>query len=753
MNLRLSYADLADLFSFPLVDNGGVINSVSFDTRSNLLNETCLFIAIKGSFRDGHDFLEGAYNKGVRLFLVQELPKIKFAGAQFIVVKNTTDALQKLAKHHRSKFNIPVIAITGSAGKTIVKEWSSQLLRKKYNVTKSPKSYNSQVGVPLAVLELTDSTEIAVFEAGISKPGEMQKLEEIIQPTVGVLTSIGTAHLENFDSKAQLIAEKIQLFKHCKTVISTISIDNCENLILVEDKSKEFDIEFSDKIQLQNTNTAITIASYFEVEKTQIQEELPYLHSIAMRLETFDGIQNSTIINDTYNLDLDAFHSSLEYLIQLAGNYRKLVLVGLQDQSKKEALDKLLRKYPEIEKRYINNPLQMETDIDGAFILVKGDRASEMERHANLYKLKKHSTYLEINLTNLVHNIGYVKKHLPGTTKVLCMIKASSYGSGSVEVARHLELSGADYFGVAYVDEGVELRKQGIRLPILVMNVEPSSYKDCLEWNLEPAIHSMDKLDSLADFLVSSSTDYFPIHLKLETGMNRLGFHIDEMDEALKIILSQPEIRIKSVYTHLSDADNPESTFVTTQYNKFNSAVENIRAKINTPFIAHILNSEGALNYPEYAMDMVRVGIAMYGYSSNPEHQNHLENVVSWKSEVSQIRNIPKNESVGYGRKGQANEDRTIAIIPVGYADGYRRILSDGYGGVYIHNQFCPTVGNVCMDMIMVDVTNMNVQPGDEVEIIGAHQPLQKVADLLNTIPYEVLTSISKRVHRLYISE
>lgn len=753
MNLGYTYEQLSEIYQSPLKDLGKLINTVTFDSRSIQVGSECLFFAIRGTFRDGHDFIVDAYGKGVRLFIVEEQPKLDLIEAQYIVVKNSIDALQLLAKNHRAKFDIPIIAITGSAGKTMVKEWLSQLLRKKYVVTKSPKSYNSQIGVPMALLELNNESEIGVFEAGISKPGEMIKLEKMIAPTIGIFTSLGSAHLENFESKAQLLREKSLLFSRCKSIISTIPIEFCDNVVVSTDQTSNFEIKLIDSIGQMNLSTAITAAQSLGISDNDIQSELKYIDSVAMRLETFEGINGSTIINDTYNLDLDAFHSSLEYLMEIGGEQRKIALIGLQDNDKKDAVNALLKQYPSIEYRYIADPLIAETDIANSVILIKGDRKSSMERHASLYKLKKHTTYIEINLSNIVSNLKYIKSNLPESTQVLCMVKASSYGSGSVEVARHLEYAGANYLGVAYVDEGIELRRQGIKLPILVMNVDSTAFEDCIEWKLEPAIYSISKLDYVAKFLMSSNHTHFPVHIKIDTGMNRLGFRPSDVPTLKNFLASQPEIVVKSVYSHLSDADNPNSTFVKEQVERFNDALDQLRGAINYPFLSHILNSEGALNFPEYHLDMVRVGIAMYGYSANNKHKSHLKEVISWKSMISQIRTIQKGETVGYGRNGVADKELQIAIIPVGYADGYRRSLSNGKGGVYINGHFCPTIGNVCMDMIMVDVTDKLFHPGAEVEIIGPNQSLIEFANKLGTIPYEVLTSISKRVHRRYINE
>ena len=483
---------------------------------------------------------------------------------------------------------------------------------------------------------------------------------------------------------------------------------------------------------------------------------IPSTPRLAMRLETYEGVNNNMIINDTYNLDLDALQHSLEFQAAIANNRPRVLIIGLHEQDL-PMLDKIYsiaKPFKLNEIQLINSGEAPSFTFENSVVLIKGTRKSNMQTWAMHLKLRKHKTQIEINLSAVRHNLIAYKESLHKQTKILVMVKAQAYGSGLVRIAQFIEKTGVDYLGVAYVDEGVELRKSGVLLPILVMNAEEEAFGDCINYNLEPAIYSFDQLDALLHQLIAHNKEDFPIHLKFDTGMNRLGFLPTEIRKLVDIIRSQPEVCIKSVYSHLAEADNREDKhFTLDQIELFVKSCEQIKKAINQPFLRHILNSEGIVNFGGDQLDMVRMGIGIFGISANPAWTKKLQPVIAWKSTVSQLKKVIKGQSIGYSRTFIAPKDLTIAVIPVGYGDGYRRSLSNGKGGVFIQGVFCPTVGNVCMDMIMVDVTHINVNSGDEVEIIGPNQQVETLATQMGTIPYELLTGISQRVHRSYINE
>ena len=754
MKLGLTYNELNTLFAGKLQNSGTLIDSVIYDTRKIVSGKNAVFFALKGSFRDGHTFVSKAYEKGVRLFVVESIPEIVPPDAQFICVSDTLMALQSLAKYHRSKFTYPIIGITGSSGKTIVKEWLAQVLGEKYKVVRSPKSYNSQLGVALSLLELSADANLAIIEAGISQPNEMRRLEEMIQPTHGIFTSLGSAHSENFESREEQLKEKLLLYRNCKTVICHESIGHTDKHIREVKNSKylkEFVeiIDVKDIVKVTNASLVIEMAIELGLTKKESINRLAQVESIALRSETFDGINNSLIINDTYSMDLDAFRSSLEYQIALAKDRRRIVVLDEKvDQSK---MEELLDQYQPVDVYYVNSDSPVVESCEDAVVLIKGMRSSALEKHAALYRVKKHQTTLEINLDAIRRNIETFKKGLDPLTKVLVMVKASSYGSGGVRIAKFLERIGINYLGVAYADEGVELREAGVTIPILVMNAEESGFDDCIKHNLEPAIYSTDQLELFIKLLIYQNKTNYPVHIKLETGMKRLGFDREMLPTLLQKISAQPEIKVESIYSHLADSDNVNSSFVAQQFDTFLSLSGEIEKHISYPVLHHLLNSEGVINFPQFQLDMVRLGIGIYGYTGNSKMKKKLEPVISWYSSISQIKRVKIGESIGYSRTTIAEQPMEIAVIPVGYADGLRRSMSRGKGCVYINGQRCAIVGNVCMDMIMVDVTNMVVKPGQRVEIIGPHQSIEDLAKIYDTIPYEVLTGISKRVHRTYV--
>lgn len=768
MNPDISYQELTNTIKG---ESFGAIpeirfTSVAYDSRNIIDGSRSIFFALTGSFRDGHAFIKDAYDKGVRCFVVSGLidPE-EFPYAGFIRVNNTLDALQDLAAAHRRKFSYPVIAITGSAGKTTVKEWLYHLISPDLRVIRSPKSYNSQLGAALSLLELHDQCDIAIIEAGISTVGEMERLKKMIHPTQGIFCSFGRAHSENFQTTDQHLNEKLLLFQGVRKTYypSTMQLDldkvktiNGEALHASKLQKELQLVPFEDVASLNNALLAIGVAKELIGKDKDLKSRITSLPRLALRMETFEGRGGNMIINDTYNLDLDALTHSLEYQLRVAEGRKRVVIIGLDE----EALDKKDKVY-EIVKAFnphkiflITPPQEVEFDFKDSVILIKGTRKADMQRYARTFRLRNHTTFVEIDLSAVRNNLEVFRKQLKPKTKMLAMVKAQSYGSGSDKMAAFFEQQGVDYLGVAYADEGVELRKQGIKLPILVMNTEEEGFEDCIKYDLEPAIFTLRQLDLFIQELILQGKTNYPIHLKLDTGMKRLGFEIKDLPRVCELIKSQPEVYIKSVYSHLADADNRrDKRFTEHQINQFAHACEFLQQRLQYSFLRHILNSEGASNFPEAQFDMIRLGIGMYGISSNPAIKRKLSPVLKWFSAVSQVKTLKKGESVGYSRTFVADKEMSIAIVPVGYADGYRRSLSNGKGSVFIHGKACPTVGRVCMDMIIVDVSGKKVREGDSVEIIGQHQTIEQFATTMETIVYEVMTSISKRVHRVYLEE
>lgn len=766
MKLNYTYNDIQDITKGKVLvhECNSSIQSVAFDTRKIADGNSVLFFALTGEFRNGHAFIEEAYKKGVRQFVISESIDIStFKNSTFIQVENTLWALQEISKNHRQKFNYPFVGITGSVGKTMVKEWIYHFLFSKFRVIRSPKSFNSQLGVALSLLELHENTDIAIIEMGISKPHEMKRLEEIVNPTYGIFTSFGSAHKENFQNAEKHLEEKLCAFKGCKSTFYHSSIELNSNQIekihgIEVHESNLNDIKsilpFQDKISIHNLSLVVAFAKFLNLSTDELKAKAKTLPHLAMRMEVFEGINGNTIINDTYNLDIDALNYSLEYQLTLAEDLKRVVIIGLDEEvdNKKEAITKIIDSFKPEKTIYLKGNEPITEEIKNSIILIKGSRKADMQKIASQFRLKKHKTFLEVDLNALRNNLSVFKSYLKPETLLLAMVKASSYGSGTERVAGFLEKQGINYLGVAYADEGVELRKLGIQLPILVMNAEEEGFEDCIKYNLEPAIYSFEQLDEFIKELIFAGKMDYPIHLKVDTGMRRLGFEPSDLIQISEVLQAQPEVRIKSVYSHLADSDNFESeAFTLHQINTFYTFCDKLSQQINYPFIKHILNSEAIARFKDYQFDMVRLGIGMYGYTSNSELKSILQPVIFWKSEISQVKEIKKGETVGYSRTFIAEKDTKIAIIPVGYADGFKRSLSNGIGSVYLDNHFCPVIGRVCMDMLMIDVTNLEVKAGSKVEIIGLNKTMEEFANQAKTIPYEIMTSISKRVHRVYL--
>lgn len=732
-----------------------IIRDIVYDSRKVIPAPGLVFFALHGPFRNGHSFIVDAYEKGVRIFVVEQLPTQKWEDANFILVENSLKALQKLAGAYRKTISYPLVAITGSLGKTTVKEWMYHLLSGKLQVNRSPKSYNSQLGVALSILQLPVLADLGIIEVAITKPDEMAALRDMLAPNAGILTNILPSHAGEFTSVEAYTEELTSLFRDCEWVIAP---DDAQSLICEQNFSilsgtaaeTEASIPFLDKNNHQNARLAIFAAEKFAQIDQQRIKTLPHL---AMRLETFEGINGSLIINDTYTMDVEAFKSSLSYQLAICHGRKRMALIGLSPENKglKTKLNDLCQEFDVNEIHFFEQEEEVKIDFSNAVVLVKGARF--MQRIANRLKRKQHKTQLNYHLSALKHNLNQYKAILHPRTKLLAMVKAQSYGAGLTTLANYLEKQGVDYFGVAYADEGVELRQAGIKSPILVMNTEEEGMESCVQYELEPAIYDFAQLDELIKVLIAQEKTAFPIHIKLDTGMKRLGFHPSEVQQLLEIVSAQPEVRVKSVYSHLADADNGLSQFTTQQIDLFTKLSDQMEEVLNYSFLKHLLNSEGIANFPSAQFDMVRLGIGLFGMSSNTEFAKRLKPVIEWTSSISQMKWVQKGESIGYGQSYVATKDMHIATIPLGYADGFKRSLSNGQGCVYIQGVSCPVVGRVCMDMIMVDLGTLKVDAKTSVEIIGEHQSLSDFAKACDTIGYEILTSISPRVHRRYSEE
>lgn len=732
------------------------IHSVVYDSRLVKEGENKVFFALNGPFRKGIDFVDDAYNKGIRVFVVSSKDFTKKNDAVYIQVEDVLDALLHLAKWHRIQFDIPVIAIAGTHGKTIVKEWLSLLLSEKFKVVKSPKSYNSKLGLAISIFELNSDSEIAIFEVSLTEQGEGNLFNSLLNPTFGILTHAGDKFDHKFGSKQDKFKEYLSFFKGSKRVVYESQVyrdifNQQEHYnISMSDYKKELDqLEIKEPVKKINASICLSSAAYFDVN---VDLKKGYFPDLAMRMESYAGIENTTIINDTYSLDLESLKASLQYLNSLAKTKKKIVLLPKEGiDNKQEALDEMSQNGVD-EYHFIDSIKEVDFPIKDSVILVKGGKTSTMNKIAGQLKLKHHRTKIEIDLSAIRKNIHLIKDKMSTDAKCLIMVKANAYGTGLVRIGQYIEQLGADYLGVAYTDEGVALRTNGVKCPILVMNAGVDDFQECIDYHLEPSIYSLNILDEFIKILISNEVKGFPIHLKIDTGMKRLGIDSSELDEFISVLNSQPEISLKGVYSHFAESNNVKNPeFTKRQLASFLKDCSILQERISDSFIRHMSNSDATLNYPESQLDMVRLGLITYGISENSNLNKELTPVITWSSQVAQIKSVRKGESIGYGRSFRSEKEMQIAIVPVGYADGFRRSLGNGKGSVFINGHMFYTIGNVCMDMIMIDVSNEDILPGDIVEIIGENQSLRQFAKLLNTIPYEVLTSLSNRVHRNYV--
>jgi Alr-MurF fusion protein len=777
-----------------------IIEHLVLDSRKIYSPATSLFFALQGARRDGHQFIAEVYKKGVRNFIVtRKQEQDTYPEATFILVNDSLAALQQLATWHRQQFNIPVIGITGSNGKTIVKEWLYQLLHPDYSIVRSPKSYNSQIGVPLSVWQMNEQNTLAIFEAGISRPGEMEKLEKIIQPTIGVLTNIGEAHSEGFDSIKQKEAEKRILFKNAKQPpsLEIVQVKRQAGSSLItakKDKNSTLtlsvEIPFTDDASIQNAITCWQVLLLLGYDNEIIKSRMLLLSPVNMRLELKKGINHCNIINDSYSADLSSLEIALNFLDQQQAGSGKTVILSefLQSALKDETLYKLILE--SLKKHKVNRVIgigeKITNELDTASkdpsstisielypstnnfiehfrfsrfreetILVKGARVFEFEKIVQLLEQKVHQTVLEINLNAIAHNLRTYQGYLEPATKVMAMVKAFAYGSGGAEIAGTLQYHKVDYLGVAYADEGVELRKAGISLPIMVMNPEESAFESLIEYNLEPDIYSFGLLHSFDAFLQQEGLQQYPIHIEIETGMNRLGFAAGEIGSLGDYLSKTVSMKVQTVFSHLAASeDAKENAFTLEQFNRYRQAAMILKEKLTYPFIEHLANSGAIFRLPQLQLGMVRLGIGLYGIDSSDTHQSELQPVATLKSTIAQLKNIKAGESVSYNRRGIVKRDSLIATVRIGYADGFSRHLGNGKGRMWINGQLAPVIGTVCMDMTMIDVTGMEgIREGDEVIIFGKELPIQRVAEWADTIPYEIMTTISQRVKRVYFEE
>jgi len=826
------------------------INYLLTDSRSLSYPEETLFFALQTAINDGHKYIPGLYKAGVRNFVIQHnIPEQeKLTGANFLLVENSLTALQQLAARHRKQFDIPVIGITGSNGKTIIKEWLYQLLNKNFYIIRSPRSYNSQIGVPLSVWQLDPKAELGIFEAGISQVAEMEELENIIKPTIGILTNIGDAHQENFSSLKEKCLEKLKLFRNSQLLIYDADNEIIEDAVntagyafekfgwsrknpkaslFIKQVKKEKDetsidfifngkensitIPFEDDASIENAIHCLAIILnlkgtqmtrieriYTDIEcnpcksaqsassafqKSPEISSFMNLEPVAMRLDVKKGINHCILINDTYNSDINSLDIALDFMYRRSvDNKMKSILILSDILQSGVPNDIFYAKVAElIKKKQIQHIIGIGNNLSGqankfniekefypttesflqsgkihqfhdSIILIKGSRSFAFEKITERLEEKIHETMLEVDLDAIIHNFKYFRSKLKPETKIICMVKAFGYGVGSYELAKTLQDQGCDYLAVAVADEGDELRKEGISMPIMVMNPEMNSFNTLFDNHLEPEIYSFRILNAMLKAAEKRGITQYPVHIKLDTGMHRLGFEENDLQELIQILNGQSSLKIRSVFSHLAGSDSPQhDEYTIHQLTLFNVLADELEAALSYPIMKHTLNSAGIERFPQYQSDMVRLGIGLYGISA--VEKQALRNVATLKTTILQIKDRKKDETVGYNRNGVLSRNSRIACLPIGYADGLDRKLSNRKGSVFIDGKRCPIIGNICMDLCMVDVTDTNAKEGDAAIIFGKEITIEEIAGQLDTIPYEILTSISPRVKRVYFKE
>ncbi len=815
-------------------DSEANIDDLATDSRKIDQPERALFIPLKTHLRDGHTFMQDAWQKGVRNFLVSEKTDLaSLPDANIIEVKDTLGALQQIAAAHRRQFSIPVIGITGSNGKTVVKEWLFQLLSGYYNVIRSPKSYNSQVGVPLSVWQMSKENQLAIFEAGISQPGEMEKLQRIINPDIGIFTNIGEAHGEGFLNTRQKINEKLVLFRNAKQLIychDHVEVNECivqymhqvkggrteeplqlftwsqkqeadlriteisrsggkSNInALYRGKNTAITIPFSDDASVENAIHCWCLLLLLGVSHKDIKAQMLQLHSVSMRLELRHGINGCTIINDSYNSDLTSLQLALNYLDQQKQHSMHTVIMSDMLQISRHDLELYdevaasvsrrgiqrfigigpalikngasFRKYKKIRCIFFKSTEDFLKNFhlltfEKEAILLKGARVFEFEKIDMLLEQQVHQTVMSIDLSALAHNLNVFRAELKPGVKTMAMVKAFAYGSGSYEIANLLQYAGVDYLSVAYTDEGIGLRKAGIKLPIMVMSPDATSFDRMIAWKLEPELfnfRSVTAFTSMAQTLLSKK---YPVHIKLDTGMHRLGFNEPDIERLAAFINENPAIQVATIFSHLAASDDEqEDAFTLEQGARFDVMSNSLMQQLSYKPMRHLNNSAGTIRFHGLQYDMVRLGLGLYGVDSSNVLQNKLRQISTLKTTIAQLRDVPKGDSIGYGHHTFAPRDMRVATICIGYADGYTRSLGNGAAYVLVHGKPAKTIGSICMDMCMVDVTDIPAaKEGDDVIVFGNELTVSQLAEWAGTIPYEIMTNISQRVKRVYVNE
>lgn len=792
------------------------------DSRSLAFPESTLFFALRSQRNDGHKYIPDLYRRGVRNFVVANLPENyeqKYSDAHFLRVVSPLKALQRLAERHREEYDLPVVGVTGSNGKTVVKEWLYQLLSGSRNVTRSPRSYNSQVGVPLSVWLLNSRSEVGVFEAGISQPGEMSALRAIIQPTIGVMTNLGPAHQENFSSLQEKCLEKLSLFKDCQVVVYEADdpvVSECvdqsmlkgdhlawsrrdpNSPLFIRDMRKEetfttvnytylgtdgsYTLPFVDEASIQNSIHCLAVCLYLRLPAADIAARMSRLEPVAMRLEVKQGVRGCTLINDSYNSDINSLDIALDFMNRRPESRRRTLILSdilqsgmpveelyakVAEMVNRRKVDRIIGVGPDIMAQsqrfhmdkmfFVSSEALLQSGmldkLSNEVILLKGSRKFNFEAISEHLSLKVHETTLEVNLEAIVRNLNYYRSFMKPETKMVCMVKASAYGAGSVEIAKTLQDHRVDYLAVAVADEGADLRKAGITGNIIIMNPEMSTFNMLFQYDLEPEVYSFALLEALIKAAEKEGITNFPVHLKLDTGMHRLGFDPEhDLPALIDRLQHQTALLPRSVFSHFVGSDSPDfDAFSAHQFELFDKASRQLQEAFPYKILRHICNSAGIERFPERHLDMVRLGLGLYGI--DPIDNRVLNNVTTLKTTILQIHEVSPEDTVGYSRRGHLTRKSRIAAIPIGYADGLDRHLGCGHCYCLVNGQKAPYVGNICMDVCMIDVTDIDCKEGDTVEIFGDHLPVTVLSDVLGTIPYEVLTSVSERVKRVYFQE
>lgn len=812
--------EITGAFPVHLAKDDALISELCFDSRKMMLPEKSLFFAIKTERNDGHDFIEPLIRKGVVNFIItRDINDYRhYAGCNFLQVENAVLAMQQIAKAHREKFSIPIIGITGSNGKTILKEWLSRILAENEYLVANPNSYNSQIGVPFSVWQMKAAHTLGIFEAGISRPGEMEHIARIIQPTIGILTNIGKAHAAFFKNHQEKLIEKLQLFNSSEVLIYNNDNQEIETILQqeaytrlkkiswghspnslykigkkeieggdtrVEINTDMFVIPFTDKASVENAIQAIVTLLYLTYPVEEINRKMATLTPLKMRMEIVEAPQHSIVINDTYSLDINSLRIALDYLNAQSRYPKKTLIISDFDQVALLSEED----YLEIHRLLQDNGISKLIAIGAGFhdkqhlftlpeqyfylstgalladseklemqqeaVLVKGARNFHFEKIIDRVQLKTHQAILNVNLSAIIHNLNYHRSLLKPETRVIAMVKAWCYGLGDVELINELCYHRVDYLAVAYADEGVHLRLKNVKTPIIVLGAEAHSFETMVRHQLEPEIYNFHFLQSLEKILENHpEITTFPIHIKVDTGMHRLGFDQNEVDELICRVKRNPKLKVATLFSHLAAAeDEKEDDYTRSQIRIFEQISREFENAFNYPIAKHLLNSAGIIRFPEAQYDMVRLGLGLYGFSNVEKIREQLQNVVTFKTLVTQVKSVKKGETIGYNRTYKAAGDMEVAMLPVGYADGYPRALSNGKGKVLIKDHIAPVVGMISMDMTVIDVTGLDVQIGDEVVIYDSRIRVDTIASSIQTIPYELLTSISRRVQRIYIIE